>query len=82
MSAPEVTTHVSAPATGPLAAAALQLQHGLGHRVHPVQVALGEQAAVRVHRKRAPARTNSPPPPRSASPRPSRPMSTVLVKQS
>ena len=54
MSAPEVTTHVSRAGDGAVAGAALQLEHGLGHRVHPVQVALGEQAAVRVHRERSP----------------------------
>ena len=87
MSAPEVTTHVSAPSTVRTPAATLELQHGLRDRVHPVQVTLREQPAVRVHRQPparrvAPLRTRSPPPPRSANPSPSRPISTVLVKQS
>ena len=69
------------------AAAPLDLQAGLGDGVHAVQVALREQPAVGVGRQRPPSRvsplrTNAPDPPRSHSPSPSRPMSTVLVKQS
>ena len=70
-----------------IAAATLHLQDRLGHGVHAVQVALGQQAAARVGGQRpssrmAPERTKAPDSPRPHRPRPSRPTSTVLVKQS
>ena len=53
ISAPDVTTHVSAPSTVRTPGATLELQHRLRDRVHPVQVALRQQPAVRVHRQPA-----------------------------
>ena len=65
------------------AAAALHLQHGLRERVHPVQVALPEQAAVRVDRQLRRSATSCA---RAAARRRARArrahISTALVKQS